>query len=93
MPLKRDIVFCNKMMNSSKKEVKGKIVECRKTITMYRMNCYHLVISTDEGERHNLRQVYLDKRFATEQVKEGNYVMLQVAQHFVFAIEEGGNAK
>lgn len=91
MPLKRDIVFCKMMRNSSKKELIGRVLACNEEITMHQMSCYNLKISIGTDEEKNTRQVYLDKRFKPENLRDGCQVEVLVAKHFVFALEVGGN--
>lgn len=87
LPLKCDILFCKKIINSEKRELLGNVVDCEEEITMQRIPCYVLKICTVENDKRTFRQIYLDKRFYINEIKEGIKIRVQIAQHFICAFE------
>ena len=92
LPLKRDISFSQTMLDSKKKEYDGIVMDCKEEITMHRMPCWILKLEVEDRGKKVIRQVYLDQRFLFPELERGSRIKVLVAQHFVFAFDNGGIA-
>ena len=67
-------------------------MDCKEEITMHRMPCWILKLEVEDRGKKVIRQVYLDQRFLFPELERGSRIKVLVAQHFVFAFDNGGIA-